>query len=151
MQPEQIRLIIECATAIILIGTTLAAVSRYYYAKSDEAYRSLDEKYLEYEKLCLQHPNLDVFDHPQEPTDALNDEQEKQELIIFSILISIFERAYLMYRGVVRSTRKKQWNGWKQYMILFFERENFQGAWAKCGNMFDTDFQKFINEEIKTP
>src|SRR5262245_45954337 len=61
------------------------------YATYDE----LDDRYIEYQRCCLQHPELDVWDIKDPQPRQLTVEQKKQELQLFTILFSIFERAYL--------------------------------------------------------
>src|SRR5712692_9201601 len=61
-------------------------------------YNALDERYIDYLKLCMGHPDLDVADTPRENTGAMNADQQHRELVMFSILLSIMERAFLMYK-----------------------------------------------------
>jgi len=111
-------------------------------------YDALDQKYLEFQRLCLEYPYLDVFDIPDAKPVKLNKQQKKEELIAFTMLFSIFERAYLMYYDQSTEIKKKQWSGWKEYIIKYCNRENFRRAWKISGNTFDADFQMFMQELI---
>ena len=135
---------------VALIGY-LAAKNKERQQREDGTYDSLDVRYLDYQKLCLSYSELDVFDIAREPSRPLTEQDKKQELILFTILISIFERAYLMYRGHTETSREKQWSGWVEYMEGFAKRPNFRKAWEICGPMFDTDFCEFMAGKMNSP
>jgi len=109
-----------------------------------ETYNSLDEKYLEFQQLCLSHPYLDIFDVPDANPVQLDERQKKEELIAYTMLMSVFERAYLMYHGTSRKMRKSQWSEWHDYIRSYCARANFRAAWEKSGNTFHTDYQNYM-------
>lgn len=153
---KQIQFYLEIAGRIVvLLGFPLAYV-QYLRTKRKEkrdreygTYNALDEKYLEFQKLCLDHPYLNIFDIPDKVPQKLDEKQQKEELILLTMLISIFERAYLLYSDQNSVIKKKQWVGWDSYIKSYCKRENFLQAWKISGNTFDTDFEKFMEECIK--
>lgn len=156
MDLQQVRDVFQIIYFIALsVSGPLALISFFQSKKKEQqqredgTYQSLDEKYLEFQKLCLQHPKLDVFDYSVESERALTADEKKQELIMFTMLASLFERAFLMYKDHVASVRDKQWSGWVEYMRQYGNRKNFREAWAKIGEMFDSDFHKFIDSLLK--
>jgi len=112
-------------------------------------YNALDEKYLEFQKLCLDHPYLNIFDIPDENPKELNEKQKKEELILLTMLFSIFERAYLLYSDQYSEIKKKQWVGWDSYIKSYCERDNFLNAWEISGATFDTDFEKYMISNLE--
>ena len=54
--------------------------------KEYETYNALDEKFIDYLKLCLDHPNLDIFDLSDKKLNELVKNQSKEEIIILTIL-----------------------------------------------------------------
>lgn len=141
---------------VVILGFPIAFF-QYFRAKKKEkmdreygTYNSLDEKYLEFQKLCLAFPYLNVFDIPDKEPKELNTIQEKEELILYTMLFSIFERAYLLYSDQNSEIKKKQWSGWDIYIKSFCERSNFLSAWKISGLTFDTDFEKYMNHIIKS-
>ena len=113
-------------------------------------YNALDEKYGDYLKLCLDHDDLDVADVPKEHMDPLTPEQRRRELIMFSILISIMERAYLMYQDESDAVRRSQWEGWRAYIVDWSRRPNFAMAAPTLSEQFDRRFSKYLHDVIKT-
>jgi len=113
-----------------------------------ETYNSLDEKFIDYLKLCLDHPDLDVFDISDSTLNDTSLREKKTEIIIFTILFSVFERAYTMYHDKSKTVKKQQWSGWKEYIIGFSERKNFAEAWEISGETFHKKFQDYMNKKI---
>lgn len=139
---------------VVILGLPLAYF-QFIKAKRKErrdreygTYNALDEKYLEFQRLCLEHPYLDIYDIPDKDPKDLTEQQKKEELILFTMLFSIFERAYLLYSDQDSDIKKKQWIGWDLYIKSYCERENFLNAWEVSGSTFDTDFEAYIKDII---
>jgi hypothetical protein len=116
-------------------------VSRERYDRDYGTYDALDDKYIEFQRLCMEYPRLDVFDIQDKEPATLDPLQKKQELIAFTLLFSIFERAYLMHKDRSRKVKEKQWKGWEDYLLAYCQRANFRQAWDISGQTFDEDFQ----------
>lgn len=112
-------------------------------------YNALDEKYIEFQKLCLDHPYLDVFDIKDANPKQLNPQQQKEELIAFTMLFSIFERAFIMYEKQDPEIREEQWRGWDEYIHAYCKRKNFVAAWKISGSTFDERFAKYMEKIMK--
>jgi hypothetical protein len=112
-----------------------------------EAFNALDDKYIDYVKLCLQHPELDVFDTPLPAADhpPATAAQRRQEAMMFAILLSVFERSYLMYRDKADPFKREQWAGWEQYMRNWLGRANFVAEYQRTKQEFDPAFVGFID------
>ena len=100
------------------------ALREYKY----QNYHFLDEKYLEFLKLCFDNPDLDIFDIPDNKirTGNISSEDKKKELIAFSILFSVMERAFLMFYESSDKMKQRQWRGWDAYIHAFARRRNFR-------------------------
>lgn len=96
----------------------------------------------------MQFPHLDTFDFPDERAEPPTDRQLKEEHIVFTVLISILERAYLMYHDSSTDVKRKQWAGWRDYTAAFCERANFRRVWALSGDAFDAGFVAYVNGVI---
>lgn len=138
----------------ILLGIPVG-IYQYLRAKRKEqidreygTYNALDEKYLEFQRICFEHPQLDVFDIRDGTSSVLDQPQKKQELIAFTILFSIFERAYLMYHDQSTTVKERQWLGWEEYIESYCKRENFRNAWCISGKTFDSEFQAYMQSRI---
>ena len=110
-------------------------------------YDTLDDKYIDYLKLCLEYPDLDIVDTPRSVA-PLNQDQQHRELVMFSILISIMERAYLMYQDRSYKVREQQWVGWEAYIEQWGKRDNFRNALRKLATGFDKRFVCYLHTKI---
>lgn len=153
---QQVLDYLQAITNLFVILGLPVAFIQYKVTKRKEkrdreygTYNALDEKYLEYQQLCLQYPYLNIFDIPDKKPATLNEEQKKEELILFTMLFSIFERAYLLYTDHYSHIKKKQWIGWDTYIKSYCERDNFLSAWKISGSTFDTEFEKYMTDIIK--
>ena len=113
-------------------------------------YDALDNKYIDYLRLCLANPDLDVADTPRRDMPGLSPEQQHRELVIFSILISIMERAYLMYEDKSGRVRRDQWAGWDAYIRDWSLRTNFTTVLPTLTQQFDGGFVKYLNSVLSS-
>jgi hypothetical protein len=112
-------------------------------------YDALDDKYLEFQKLCFDHPHLDISDVPDKDPAPLTEAQKKQQIIAFSMLFSMFERARIMYLDQSADVKKRQWTGWEEYIGNYLRRTNFREAWEIYGTQYDSRFQEYMAGRLK--
>ena len=144
------------ANLSILLGIP---VSLYlFYAEKEKerrereygTYNALDDKYIDYLKLCLAYPEYDVFDIPNEIHREMSPEKRRMQLILFSILVSILERSFLMYKDQSTKVKKDQWAGWDSYIRDYTSRKSFREAWKLIGEDFDKNFVEYVSNIIKS-
>ena len=144
------------AKVVTILGFPLAIYLFYDDKKKERrdreygTYNALDDKYVQFLQLCLNYPDLDIFDVPSEEGRDPTPAQRRQEQILFTILISILERAFLMYKDQSTTLKKRQWTGWVDYMKDYCSRENFRREWPTLGPQFDSSFVEFVNGFIRT-
>ena len=112
-------------------------------------YNALDEKFTEYLRLCMENPELDLYDAPLETEIELSPEQKIRQYAMFEILVSLLERAYLMYSDQSNKVKKAQWTGWSEYMHDYANRATFRRLWQLRGAEYDLDFMKYMNALIE--
>lgn len=93
--------------------------------EDEEVYQLLSDNYHDFLKVALDNPSLKLFSH--EPTSNLTDEQKERMLIIFGMLVSLFERAYLLlYEEDLKPRELRRWRSWKDYMLEWCQRRGFR-------------------------
>jgi hypothetical protein len=117
-------------------------------ARAWEVYNSLDDKYYDFLNLCLAYPELDIYDLPDDPAATPATQQQKRESIAFTMLISLFERAFLMYAREENVFKKSQWAGWQSYIRDYCGRDSFVRTWKLAGSSYDLQFQAYMNEQL---
>lgn len=103
--------------------------------------------YVDYLKICLDNPELDTYIFPL-GKDGM-DIKHKKELIVFEILFTYLESAYLYYKDQSPQIRKQRWDGWNKYIEDFASQENFKKAWDMTSGQLDEDFMRYMNSVMK--
>ena len=131
------------------IGTFIFQKRKERKVEEENTFHQLDESYVAFLQLCLQHPDLDIFYPPIGSSYKPTNEQLRREHAVFCILISLFERAYVMFNDKSPEYRGAQWSGWVQYMESYCYRSNFEREWEMVGEQFDVQFYEFMQNLIK--
>ena len=93
--------------------------------EEEEVYQLLSDNYQDFLKTALEHSELRLFSAEQTP--ALSEEQRERMLIIFSMLVSLFERAYLLlYEDDMNARQLRLWQSWEDYMREWCQRADFR-------------------------
>ena len=146
------QLIANVVTAIGLpfaIITFLFQKQKENKAELENTFHQLDESYVSFMQLCLANPDLDIFGIAVEDGYHPTKEQLRREHAIFGILISLFERAHVMFRDKSQEFRVYQWLGWVEYMKSYCYRTNFIREWNNIGHQFDKQFNEFMERLIE--
>lgn len=116
-----------------------------------ETYRALQSEYSEFLKFCLNHPNLPLHDWKPDLEKHLSPEEEKQKMVAYEILVSMFESAFFLYHFNHRSEfKRRQWTGWEEYIREWATRKDFKESWREhLGYQFDSEFVAYVNRIIK--
>src|SRR4051812_21074038 len=84
--------------------------------EEEEVYQLLSDNYQDFLKVALANPDLKLFS--ADSSTVLNDEQGERQLIIFAMLISLLERAYLLLyeESGMAPKQARRWNSWDDYI-----------------------------------
>jgi len=111
--------------------------------EDEEVYQLLTADYTDFLKLVMENPDLKL--RSQTETKNLSEEQQERVLIIFEILISLFERAYLLsYDEKMTRKQQRRWLSWEDFMREWCEREDFRRLLPKLLQGEDPDFAAHI-------
>jgi hypothetical protein len=111
--------------------------------EEEEAYQLLSNAYNEFLKVVLAHPDLQLRTAPA--LENATPEQRERMLVIFDMLISLFERAYLIaYKSEMSDAERRRWNSWDDYMREWCRREDFRMALPQLLRGEDPAFVAYI-------
>jgi hypothetical protein len=111
--------------------------------EEEEGYQLLSDAYNDFLKIVLAHPDLHL--RTNEPLPNPSPEQNERMLVIFDMLISLFERAYLVaYKEKMSQEERRRWNSWDDYMREWCRRDDFYNALPLLLRGEDPDFQAYI-------
>jgi len=113
--------------------------------EEDEVYQLLSDNYQEFLKIALDNPDLKLFAESASP--ELSDEQKERRLIIFNMLVSLFERAYvLLYENKMSEKQLRRWLSWDDYMREWCRRRDFRSALPSLLEGEDSGFVNYIQQ-----
>jgi hypothetical protein len=111
--------------------------------EEEEQYQHLSDAYNGFLKVVLEHADLQLRTH--EPLPNPTPEQRERMLVIFDMLISLFERAYLVaFKQDMDGTERRRWNSWDDYMREWCRRDDFYNALPLLLRGEDPEFQSYI-------
>lgn len=112
--------------------------------EDDEIYQKLSDEYAEFSILLLKNADLQLMTK-YIIDDQLTDDQRERKSIIFDILISLFERAFiLVYEDEMDARTKRHWSSWQDYIHFWLRRPDFRKALEALLEGEDPDFQKYM-------
>lgn len=98
--------------------------------EEEEIYQQLSDEYGEFLKLLLRNADLQLTGRALEDQ-ALSEEQRERRRILFELLVSLFERAYLLvYEERMSRQTARLWASWEDYMRFWCRRPDFRAALA---------------------
>ena len=116
--------------------------------EEEEGYQLLSNAYNDFLKIVLANPDLHL--RTNEPLANPTIEQTERMLVIFDMLMSLFERAYLVaYKPKMSETEARRWNSWDDYMREWCHREDFYSALPLLLRGEDPEFQSYLRRIAK--
>ena len=140
----------EIASFVVtVVGLPVAILIFVYQARreraneEEEEYQLLNDAYNEFLRVVLEHSDLHLRSNL--PTPNLTPDQEERMLVVFDMLISLFERAYLVaYDPDMDAGKKRRWNSWEDFMREWCRRENFRSRLPFLLKGEDPEFSAYI-------
>jgi hypothetical protein len=118
-------------------------------AREIEAYTTVNQSYVDYLRICLEHPRLSIHSHFATWGQQLSDD-EVRDAILFEILVSSCESAYFLYGSQENAFKRRQWDGWSQYLEEWCATEWFQTRWTNdISSCYDADFGAHVDALLK--
>jgi hypothetical protein len=93
--------------------------------EEEEVYQLLSDNYQDFLKVALDNPDLQV--------------------IIFNMLLSLFERAYLLlYEESMSPKQARRWNSWEDYILEWCRRPDFRDSLPALLHGEDPGFVRYV-------
>lgn len=135
---------------VTVFGLPLAILTFLYEQRKEReneeeaVYQLLSDAYTDFLKLVMSNPDLKL--RSQCRIDGLTDDQQERMYVLFEILISLFERAYLLaYEPDMRGKQLRRWLSWEDYMREWCQRDDFRALLPKLLQGEDPDFSRYIS------
>lgn len=110
----------------------------------EELYLQLSDDYTKFLRLVLEHSDLHLLTRSSPPA-ALTAEQLERRNVLFELLISIFERAYiLVYEEHMTPHAARLWQTWADYIGEWCQRPEFREMLPQLLQGEDPEFQAYM-------
>lgn len=127
----------------LAIGLFLYEQKKERLAEQQEIDGDLVEEYADIIDKFIEHPELDQHDSP------LGDPvQAKQQLRIYEMIVSFFERAFIQLYGKRDKTYRRMWYSWEDYIDSWLEMPNFRAALPRLMIGEDPRFVAYIQSKV---
>ena len=114
--------------------------------EEEEVYQLLSDNYQDFLKVALANPDLRLF---SEGGASLNEEQKERQFIIFNMLMSLFERAYLLlYEEDMAPKQVRRWNSWEDYILEWCRRPDFRANLPLLLHGEDPSFVRYVEKLV---
>jgi hypothetical protein len=112
--------------------------------EENELHRHLSEEYDNFLRLVLDNADLLLLRRSKKPP-SLSEEQSERREIIFRMLVSLFEKAYIiLYAENMGRDAKRRWLSWEDDMREWCQREDFRAVLPELLEGEDDAFSRHI-------
>lgn len=111
--------------------------------EEEVTWQQLSDAYIDFLEVVLANPDLKLRSQASAPD--LTEEQRERMWVIFDMLISLFERAYLLaWEPDMAEKQLRRWHSWEDYMREWCQREEFRERLPTLLRGEDPDFAHYI-------
>ena len=111
--------------------------------EEEATWQQLSDAYIDFLEVVLANGDLKL--RSQTSTPDLSDQQRERMWVIYDMLISLFERAYLLlYEDSMSEKQRRRWHSWEDYMREWCQREDFRERLPELLRGEDPDFSAYI-------
>ncbi len=120
---------------------------RQIQVDEEEVYQELSDEYTDFLKLLLTNSDLRLIS-ANVPPEPLTEDQVERKKIIFEILISIFERAFILVHDNLDSAQsKRMWASWDDYISFWCKRPDFRNSLEGLLAGEDPEFSDYLKSK----
>lgn len=109
-----------------------------------ELHRNLSEEYDNFLRMVMDNADLLLLSRARPPQPPSDEQRERTE-VIFRMLISLFEKAYIiLYTESMGSDARRRWLSWEDDMIEWCRRDDFRAQLPGLLEGEDDAFSRYI-------
>ncbi len=123
----------------LALGVFMFEEKKERQAEQEEIYEKLMTHYAQIQEKLFEYPELDHHTAPlASPEDA------RRQYILYEMLISLFERSFILLYGETDPAYRRMWNSWEDYIAQWLARPNFRAALPQLMKGEDPDFVAYF-------
>lgn len=145
---ELLSYIVTVVALPFAIGVFLFEQRKERANEEEATWQQISDAYIDFLEVVLANPDLKLRSQPATPD--LSDEQHERMLLIFDMLVSLFERAYLLvFDEDMDAKKRRRWNSWEDYMREWSQREDFRERLPELLRGEDPDFAAYLRRLVQ--
>lgn len=109
--------------------------------EQEEIYDKLMGHYTDIQNKLFEHPELDIHDKPLE-----NPEDSRRQYILYEMVISLFERSFILLEYEKDPEYQRMWNSWVDYIRQWLKYNNFRAALPQLMEGEDAEFVSYMSK-----
>lgn len=128
-----------------VVGIPMAIVIFVYQEKKErqneqeEIYDKLMGHYTEIQEKLFEYPELDVHDKTLE-----NFEDARRQYILYQMVVSLFERSFILLASETDPAYQRMWNSWVDYIREWITHKNFRDNLPRLMEGEDKEFVAYM-------
>jgi hypothetical protein len=142
---------LEALSYVVTILGFPAAIFVFMYEQrqrlaneESELHRNLSEEYDNFLRLVLDNSDLLLLKRSVPPPDLTEEQLERKE-VIFRMLVSLFEKAYIiLFDENMNRDARRRWRSWEDDMREWCHRDDFRKALSDLLEGEDEEFSRHI-------
>ena len=141
------------SNVVTVIGLPLAiAVFLFEQRKEreneeEEVYQQLSNSYQDFLKVALENADLRLLSGDTSP--PLSDEQKERQLIMYIMLVALFERSYLLlFEDSMSPKQARRWNSWEDFILEWCHKPDFRSRLPQLLHGEDPGFVRYLEQLI---
>ena len=141
---EFMELLSYIATVIgipLAITTFIFQEKKERQSEQEEIYDKLMGHYAEIQEKLFEYPELDQHD-----VMITDPEAARRQRILYEMLVSLFERAFILLYGETDPAYQRMWNSWLDYIDIWTSRPNFRQVLPTMMRGEDPYFTDFMTQ-----
>lgn len=129
----------------LAIGVFVFDQRRERRNEEDAVYQLLNDAYNNFLRVVIENPDLHLRSNVATPD--LSPEQQERMLLIFDMLISLLERAYLTaHNDAMTPSQRRRWNSWEDFMREWLQRDAFYHRLPQLLRGEDPEFSAYMQQ-----
>lgn len=117
--------------------------------EQEEIFSDIADEYTEFSKILIENADLRLLSGQGASDEQLSDIQREKKLVIFDMLISMLERAYiLIYEDDMDKQTARMWATWEDYIDFWLKRDDFRRALPELLLGEDPDFGEYMRRKM---
>jgi hypothetical protein len=116
--------------------------------EQEELFVKLLDEYNELAKILIDNSDLCLLTG-KKTKDNFTPEQEEKKFVIYDLLVSFFERAFiLIYETNMNKLETRMWQTWEDYIDFWLKKEDFRKVVPELLSGEDPDFVDYMNKKL---